>query len=668
MFKRIVLVVMLALASSGANAACNPSDAPPNSVGCQPALPSAVQATDLFLGWRPSLGKTASRTITPAQLLQAGLPGGFSSLSASGSATVLGTLTVGDTTPLTGGSKFFRFGYGATNPLVTMQSAGTDSTGAAQQVLSISQQVTHTGAGGAGAIGALYSASTIDGAPYQDYYAAAFTMTNRALRLGGATPDQAQHGTLFTHQVKALPTAGFNPGDVMADSWVQWWVMQDRTNLPSSQGGALVGVEFDIFGNNQDDAPTKKRFARQVVLNNYASDAAHPLEWGYGDYWNSFTGGAQDTFFNVVSAYYAGWTVAAIDLSQGTGSRANPYVDATNRGVDIKMRDGGKLGFNGDGATGSYMTHGTSRFQYWAGGSERASISDTGVGIIGGGTAPFTLSNGTLSVPSSQNMAIQLASAGTSISLGATSAGLGNVLTITPNSNGNSFFGSVPNDVTIPNRLTVGQLRSSGGTFACLARYDWSDRDGDLRRNLRGGDSGWIVRHDQRRHSRRLQRHLYRHCFDQHDGLVREQHDGRAQCGGVYGIRHAVAAYCQHDIELVWHACRWDRILPIHLHDHERHGGYARDELRGAYNVSGAQLGRRGKGQQGRVADRSDSDQRHQRSARWVGQSTACCRRVVGRDRLQYGRHRIGHAGGWVILRHKSTDTFAARRDLLAPR
>lgn len=314
---------------------------------------------------------------------------------------VTGSVNSGNTSLNTfGNADFFRFGYGATRPLVKMQSAGTDATGAPQQVLSISHQVTHTGTGGAGAIGALYSASTIDGGPNQDYYAAAFTMTNRAKRDPSATPDQAQHGTLFTHQVKDLPLVALGVGEVMSDSWVQWWVMQDRTNLPSSKGGALVGVEFDIFGNNQDDAVGKKRYARQVVLNNYAGDAAHPLEWGYGDYWNSFTGGASDTFFNVVSAYYAGWTVAAIDLSQGTGARSNPYVDGVNRGVAIKMRDGAKLGFDGDGATGSYMTHGSSAFQWWAAGAQVASLSDAGA---------FTANNGLTSGTNSfAGVALQL--------------------------------------------------------------------------------------------------------------------------------------------------------------------------------------------------------------------------------------------------------------------
>lgn len=93
--KRIVLALVLALVSAGANAACNPASAPPNSIGCQPAMPSNLQATDLVLGWRPSLGNTASRSFTPSQMLEAGLPGAFSTLRASGDFTLGGALNIG---------------------------------------------------------------------------------------------------------------------------------------------------------------------------------------------------------------------------------------------------------------------------------------------------------------------------------------------------------------------------------------------------------------------------------------------------------------------------------------------------------------------------------------------------------------------------------------------
>jgi len=94
-------------------------------------------------------------------------------------------------------------------------------------------------------------------------------------------------------------------------------------------------------------------------------------------------------------------------------------------------------------------------------------LTGTGSIIAGnGGSAPITLQSGIVSVPASQSLSIRTSTAGQTISFGAPSAGTGNVLTLTPNSNGNSFFGAAPNDVTVPNRLTVGQLRTSGNTYA----------------------------------------------------------------------------------------------------------------------------------------------------------------------------------------------------------
>lgn len=285
-------------------------------------------------------------------------------------------------------ANLFRYGYGATAPLVRMQSAGADTKGAAFGVLEVVQQIDLQSGGPAAAVASLYSALSINGGPLTNYWAAGLVTYINGLRDPDGSRDQSQHGALYTHLVKTtdkVPGGVVGPGQVLADGWAQWWVFQDRTGLPSSQGGAFVGLEFDWFGNGPDDAPTKNRYARQVVLKTQDKTKG-PLEVGYGDYWNSTTGAPNDAFFNVVSAYYAGWTVAAIDLSRGTGARANPYVDQTNRAVDIKMRNGGKLGFDGDGATGSFMTHLPGRFEFWSGGYRAARLTDDGGLSLGRGT------------------------------------------------------------------------------------------------------------------------------------------------------------------------------------------------------------------------------------------------------------------------------------------
>lgn len=280
------------------------------------------------------------------------------------------------------GGEFFRYGYGAKGPMVRMQSAGTDATGAAQGTLEVSQQIDLASGGPADTSAALHSSISVNGGPVTNYWAAGLSAYVHGLRDPTGSPDQSQHGALYTHLVKTtdkVPGGIVPDGRRLADGWAQWWVIQDRTGLPSSKGGASVGLEFDWFGNGPDDAPGKARYGRQVVLNRFdKSDASKPFEVGYGDYWNSHTGGAQDTFFNVVSAYYAGWTVAAIDLSQGTGARANPYQDPVNRAVDIKMRNGGKLSFDGDGVSGSYLTHQPGGLEYWSAGARVARLTDAG--------------------------------------------------------------------------------------------------------------------------------------------------------------------------------------------------------------------------------------------------------------------------------------------------
>lgn len=97
----------------------------------------------------------------------------------------------------------------------------------------------------------------------------------------------------------------------------------------------------------------------------------------------------------------------------------------------------------------------------------------TGTGTFAGsliagnaGAAPITLSSGIISVPASQSLSIRLTTAAQTITFGAPSAGLGQSLTVTPNSNGNSLFGAAPSDVLVSNRLTVTTLRTVGTTVA----------------------------------------------------------------------------------------------------------------------------------------------------------------------------------------------------------
>ncbi len=304
--------------------------------------------------------------------------GGFSFV---GDTAFSSKITVGNITPLADGSKFFDFGYSKSTYLVDIHRAGSNADGAKYGALKVQQQVTHDGAstGGNNATAALYASMDVQGQPEQDYWAGGFLTYIKNLKSATAAAGESQHGGLYSQLVKVLdnvPGGVVGSGEQLAEGWVQWWVMSDRTGLASSKSGASVGLELDIDGNGDDD--DQSRFVAQYVINNYAKDALSPYKHHWGLYFNSGTGGVNDSLYGVPIAIYAGYSVAGIDFSQGTGPRADPYVDATNRAVGIKFRDGIKFGWTGDGATGTYFTHGSSKLQYWSGGSEVFSISDTG--------------------------------------------------------------------------------------------------------------------------------------------------------------------------------------------------------------------------------------------------------------------------------------------------
>lgn len=280
----------------------------------------------------------------------------------------------------------FQFGYSLTQPIVNVQLAGSTPTTPGPMV--VSQQTTHAGGPEAAVSQILHlpltiSNGTVDGAPEgpaDNRWSLGAIVTSEALQAQGSNPDRSQHGAAYMHVVRAAPAGGIPAGKKGAELWNSWQITQDRTNEPSSRAGALVGLEHDVFANNRDDA--QARFHRQVVLSTYKplSEGGQPLEWAYGDYWNSTTGGDNDSFFNVVQAVYAGYTVAGIDFSMGMGERANPYVDGVNRAAAIKLRAGQRIALDGDGATGKVITYNgaTQRLEFRSGGAPVFQVADSG--------------------------------------------------------------------------------------------------------------------------------------------------------------------------------------------------------------------------------------------------------------------------------------------------
>lgn len=65
--RALIAALFIALLPAAAQAVCNPTQSPPGSIGCQPAL-STPQPTDLVMSWRPSLFPNSSGTFTIAQM------------------------------------------------------------------------------------------------------------------------------------------------------------------------------------------------------------------------------------------------------------------------------------------------------------------------------------------------------------------------------------------------------------------------------------------------------------------------------------------------------------------------------------------------------------------------------------------------------------------------
>jgi len=309
----------------------------------------------------------------------------------------------------------FQWGYGMTDTPVKMQVAG--STTGTPGVLEISQQTTHGGGPDAAVRPTLGVATTVGNevingtltGPSDNRWASGMAIYSTALRGPGTSGGHAQHGVAYNHVNRFPLEGGFPAGQEGAPLWNTWHVINDSTNEVSSRAGALVGLEHDISANNRDDALA--RFQRQVVLTAAIpqSQGGLPMEWAYGDYWNSVTGADRDSFFRAVIAIYAGYTDAGIDFAYGTGERANPYVDEVNRAAAIRMRAGQRIAFDGDGATGKVLSYdGTAHeFQYRAGGAAVFRIADngrllSGAGITLGGTV--TVSGTTALAANSTNM------------------------------------------------------------------------------------------------------------------------------------------------------------------------------------------------------------------------------------------------------------------------
>jgi len=386
--KRLFLAAAFALTATAAHAACNPSDAPPNSIGCQPALPSAVQSTDLLLGWRPSLGKTASRTVTPAQLLQAGLPGAFATLSASGAAALASTLSVGSTVidamTVAGGGTFgpsdYRqieimpsgtedFGVGSPQ-ILRVRRVGSDNTAGVTYsnlwVTRSSWVLTGTGAPAGTRFNAVFDTGNSAGADPGAVWGVLSTLST------AASVDSQSAVSTYIQAVRSGAPAGGKVGVPLEAAVIEF---RDASGLSTATTGLARTLELDMFVNGSDDlAGGVGREVMPIVLGKAnAADASPTITSVIGIY--PVTGDGVHIKRGITWA-------GALNFDQSLFDTRDS-VQGTNAAA-IWLKDGHKVAFDGTntgftGAPNSYLVHGSSALQYWSGGAQQASISDAGL-------------------------------------------------------------------------------------------------------------------------------------------------------------------------------------------------------------------------------------------------------------------------------------------------
>lgn len=225
---------------------------------------------------------------------------------------------------------------------------------------------------------------------------------------------------------------------------------RDKTGVGTASAGKMRTLELDLYANGADDFVG---VGREVV----------PIVLGKHD-----TLGTSPTIKSLIGVYPVSGD--GVSLTRGLGFYNSLAFtqslfdsrDAVQGGSANAMwlKSGQRIALDGDSTTLN-----TASTNYIFHGSNAINVSGTLV-ANSLGAAPITLSSGIISVPASQSLSVRTSTAGQTITFGAPSAGTGNVATITPNTNGNSFFGAAPNDLTVTNRLSVGQLQTTGNTFA----------------------------------------------------------------------------------------------------------------------------------------------------------------------------------------------------------
>lgn len=222
---------------------------------------------------------------------------------------------------------------------------------------------------------------------------------------------------------------------------------RDKTEADTVTAGKMRTLELDLFANGADGYVGVGREVMPIVLGKHNPAGTSPtitsLIGVYGVSGDNVSLTRGLGFYN--SLAFTQSLFDSRDAAQGGSANA------------LWLKSGQRIALDGDSTT-----LGTASTNYIFHGSSAINVSGTLV-ANSLGAAPISLSSGIVSVPASQSLSVRLQTAGQTITFGAPSAGLGNALTITPQSGGNTQQSASPNTVSVGNVLSVPYFQSAVG-------------------------------------------------------------------------------------------------------------------------------------------------------------------------------------------------------------
>ncbi len=419
-------------------------------------LASSISASDSIACQQGGVG-TAYTRCTPGAILSAGLPGALSTLTLSSTSisafAIQGGGTVGpndyrqvEFLPIdTNGSA-----TGSPQTLFVRRVGNTmeDSTGGNKWVTSSQWVMSNTTA---------WNTSYLRTVKYNTKIATtsgAGVMPGETWNLFSVFTTQAAEDpsaiaynnvSLYAQAVRAAtPASGV--GTRLMGGVIEY---RDLSGASSATSGIARTLELDMMVNGADDYGGSG-IGREVMLfvlgkgTIGSSPTITSLMGVYPVVGDGVTLLRGITFANQLSFTQSLWDTR--DSVQGASANA------------IWLRAGHRIALDGDSVAAA-----TASTNYIYSSSGSLKIHSPTVILADGEAGPITVTSDTIAAATGENMTIK--TGGLTKTFGVQYPGYGQVLTATNNANGNSLFGASPNDLSVPNRLTIGLIRTSGPTY-----------------------------------------------------------------------------------------------------------------------------------------------------------------------------------------------------------